>query len=118
LLLGSDKIAQRNFVRSQRKARVARGIAFLAGISIAATTILYLVYSLNPTTQLGWFSGTPIVRSFIGLSITSAGIALSLLFFTILVWKEKLWSIVWRVHYTLVTLAALTAAYSLLRLLF
>jgi D-alanyl-D-alanine carboxypeptidase len=102
----------------RRKARVARWVAFLAGIAIAVTAILYLGYSLNPATPLSWVGGTPVARSFIGLSITSSVVALSLIFFTVCVWKDKLWCIIWRVHYTLVTLAGLTAAYSLLRLLF
>lgn len=102
----------------RRKARAARWVAFLAGIAIAVTTILYFVYSLNPAAPLSWVGGTPVARSFIGLSIASAVVALSLVFFTVHVWKDKLWSIIWRVHYTLVTLAGLFAAYSLLRLLF
>jgi hypothetical protein len=102
----------------RRKARVARRVAFLAGIAIAVTAILYIGYSLNPATPLSWVGGSPVARSFIGLSITSSFVALSLIFFTICVWKDKLWSIIWRVHYTLVTLAGLIAAYSLLRLLF
>jgi hypothetical protein len=102
----------------RQKARAPRGVAFLAGISITVTAILYVVYSLNPGTELSWFGGTPITRSFIGLSIASAVLALSLIFFTIQVWRDKLWSMIWRTHYTLVTLAGLFAACSLLRLLF
>jgi hypothetical protein len=97
---------------------VARWVAFLAGITIAVAAVLYLGYSLNPATPLSWVGGTAVARCFIGLSITSSVVALSLIFFTICVWKDKLWSIIWRVHYTLVTLAGLTAAYSLLRLIF
>jgi hypothetical protein len=102
----------------RRKARTARWIALLAGISIAATAILYIVYSLNPATRLSWVGGNSIARSFIGLSMTSAVITLSLIYFTVYVWIDKLWSLMWRIHYSLITLAGLIAAYSLLRLLF
>jgi D-alanyl-D-alanine carboxypeptidase len=102
----------------RRKAIAARWIALLAGVSIAGTTILYLGYSLNPLAQLSWSGGTPIVWGLISLSITSVVIAVVLVFMTWRVWKDKLWSVTWRLHYTLVTLAGLIAAFSLLGLLF
>jgi len=105
-------------VMERRRARTARWFACLAGFAIAVTAVLYIGYSLNPATRQGWSGGTPIVRSFIAVSIVSAAIALGLVVFAIRVWKDKLWSITWRVHYTLVTLAGLIAAYSLLRALF
>jgi len=102
----------------KRQGRAARWIAFLTGLSIEITIILYVAYLLNPSTLLNWYGGSLIVRSFIGLSIASAVLALSLICFTIHIWKNKLWSLIWRIHYTLVTLSGLIAAYSLLRLLF
>jgi len=102
----------------RRRARAARWMALLAGISIAAAAVLYLAYSLNPSTLLSWSGGNPTVRWFIGLSIVSGVLALSLVILTLHVWRAKLWSFIWRLHYTLVTLAGLIAAFSLLRLLF
>jgi len=102
----------------RRQGRAARWTASLAGVSIVATAILYVVYLLNPATRLNWLDGSLIVRSFIGLSIASAVFILSLICFTVRIWKSKLWSFIWRVHYTLVALSGLIAAYSLLRLLF
>jgi hypothetical protein len=101
-----------------RGARAARWIALLTGVSIAAATVLYLAYSRNPSTLLSWSGGNPTVRWFIGLSIVSAVLALSLVILTFHVWRARLWSFIWRLHYTLVTLAGLIAAFSLLRLLF
>jgi CubicO group peptidase (beta-lactamase class C family) len=102
----------------RRQGGVAQWIAFLAGILIAVTAMLYIAYLLNPTTRLSWFGGSLIVRSFISLSIASALCTLSLIYITIRIWNNKLWSLIWCVHYTLVTLSGLIAAYSLLRLLF
>ncbi len=102
----------------RRRARSARWFACLAGFAIAVTAILYFGYSLDPATRQSWSGGAPIVRSFIALSIVSAAIALGLIVFAIRAWRDKVWSIAWRVHYTLVTLAGLIAASSLLFALF
>ena len=102
----------------KRQGRAARWIAFLTGLSIGITIILYVAYLLNPSTRLNWCDGSLIVRSFIGLSIASTVLVLSLIWFTIHIWKNKFWSLIWRIHYTLVTLSGLIASYYLFRLFF
>ncbi len=100
-----------------QKGRMAYWIVFFLGISIAAAAIFYFVYALNPVTRLSWSGGNFIVRTFIVLSITSAVIALSLIYLSIDIWKNKLCPVIWRVYYTLVILAGLIVSYSLLRLI-
>jgi D-alanyl-D-alanine carboxypeptidase len=101
-----------------RRSGAARWLACLAGFAIAVTAVLYFGYSLNPAERQSWSGGPPIVRSFIALSFVSAAMALGLVVFAIRAWKDKRWSIFWRVHYALVALAGLIAAFSLLRALF
>jgi hypothetical protein len=102
----------------RRRGRTARWVAVLATGAIAAAAACYVGYSLDPATRLSWVGGARLSRAFIALSIGSTCVAIGLVYLAIRAWKDRLWSVPWRVHYALGALAALITASALSSLLF
>jgi hypothetical protein len=60
---------------------------------------------------MDWSGGTALVKMLHALALVCALLSVVLLVFTVLVWKSGYWSIPWRVHYTLFTIAVLIGVY-------
>ncbi len=96
----------------QPKKALMRGARPVAGILAA----LYLVFVFGLMTSFSflinygvvWTSRLPLIpkMAFVGL-LLSAGLAAILPVFTILAWKRNSWTLLERLHYSLVTVAAL-----------
>lgn len=91
--------------------RVARIVAALAAVTIAAILFLQLLHSMNSQEPLVWRGGTPVVRALLGLSMVGAVFPIVLVIAGALVWRKGYWSVGWRVQYTLVVLAVLIGVY-------
>jgi hypothetical protein len=85
--------------------RLAR---WLAG-GVSALSMLFLIGLLtilsNPTV-FNW-GVPPIMTVFLAIALLAAVLTIGLVIFTVLAWKNKYWSLAGRLHYTLITLAAL-----------
>ena len=96
--------------RKQKAATIGRILVILAVTAILVLTFLYrgplggyLVHSLDR-------GETPLTKALLGLFFSTPII---LIVFTILAWKNRFWSILERVQYTLVVLGALVGVFIL-----
>lgn len=94
-----------------RPATAARTVAVLETIVIFLVICLYAVYFMDPRGPMDWSGGTALVKMLHALALVCALLSVVLLVFTVLVWKSGYWSIPWRVHYTLFTIAVLISVY-------
>jgi CubicO group peptidase (beta-lactamase class C family) len=92
-------------------AKAARTAAVLETIVLFLVICLYVAYFMHPQGPMEWSGGIPLVKTLHALALVSALLALVLLVFTVLVWKQGCWSVLWRVHYTLFTIAVLVGVY-------
>ncbi len=85
--------------------RIARWLA--GGVSVLNLLFLIglLITLMNPF-ELG-YSVPPILIASLSIALLAALMTVGLIIFTVLAWKNKYWGFVGRLHYTLITLAAL-----------
>jgi hypothetical protein len=85
----------------------ARRIALLA----CGLNLMYVVGLFVAVAVLGQgafvYGIPPIIVALYSLPLLAAVLALALLFFTVLAWKNRCWSLLGRIHYSLVTSAVL-----------
>jgi hypothetical protein len=99
--------------QDSRPARVARGLLIvISGLLLLFTAGLFLLIG-----QLGGYGlvfGVPTsLIVLLSLPVLAAILTIGALFYTVLAWKDGYWGIAGRVHYTLVTVAALAFSWSL-----
>jgi len=89
---------------ASRGARIANWI--IVGISVLS--LLFVVGVAKMVTSLGFpmFGVSLIDKITLGLGVFSALLTVGALVYAVLAWKNKYWSIVFRIYYTLVTIAA------------
>jgi CubicO group peptidase (beta-lactamase class C family) len=95
--LGGDRIP------ASRGARVAYSII----VGVCVLNLLFvvgLVPGFNPPTEL--HGAQLIVKIVLGVGVLSAVLTVGALIYSVLAWKKSYWGIAARVHYTLVTVAA------------
>ena len=102
--------ALRNRLKSKKKAGVLRSrqARWVAG-GMSALYVLFLigmVIVLSDTTSL-MYGVPPLLPFVLVLPLLAAVLTIGALCFTMLAWKNRYWGVVGRVHYTLVTLAAM-----------
>jgi hypothetical protein len=89
---------------ASRGARVAYWI--IGGICVLNLLfVIGMVPASNPPTEL--LGAQLIVKIVLGVGVLSAVLTVGALIYSVLAWKRSYWSIAARVHYTLVTVAAL-----------
>ena len=89
---------------ASRGARVAYWI--IVGISVLNLLfVVGMVPASNPPTEL--LGAQLIVKIVLGVGVLSAVLTVGALIYSVLAWKRSYWGIATRVHYTLVTVAAL-----------
>ena len=113
VFLSMIPIAAIRFVRNRRRggdrkpaSRGAR-VAYWIILGICVLNLLFvvgMVPGFNPPTEL--HGAQLIVKVVLGLGVLSAVLTVCALMYSALAWKNKYWGIAARVHYTLVTLAA------------
>lgn len=86
------------------------------GASVAGWNLLFLAAFvagvLSAPFQL-MFSFSPLVRGILWMGLASIALTLGMVVFTFLAWKDGHWRVLGRVHYTLVTLAAVGLLWAL-----
>ncbi|KAF5435572.1 hypothetical protein C5S35_10745 [Candidatus Methanophagaceae archaeon] len=102
--------ALRNRLKGKKKAGVLRSrqARWVAG-GMSALYVLFLigmVIVLSDTTSL-MYGVPPLLHFVLVLPLVAAVLTIAALGFTVLAWKNRYWGVVGRVHYTLVTVAAL-----------
>lgn len=113
VFLSMIPVAAIRFIRNRRRGgdrkQASRGARAAYGIvlGICALNLLFLagmVPGFNPPTEL--HGAQLIVKVVLGLGVLSAGLTVGALVYTVFAWKNGYWGIAARVHYTLVTVAA------------
>jgi hypothetical protein len=99
--------------RKRRSSRVARMVAILTAIVMFGISSLLIVHLVNPQGPLDWKGGSLVEKAMLGLASLGTALSVILAFFTLRAWKNRYWSILGRIHYTLITLAALSSVYLL-----
>jgi len=94
-----------------RFAHVARLLAVSTGLIFLAATMLYALYLVNPQGQLTWGEGKLLVRALFLLVWLGVGLSAVLALCAFRVWQLRYWSVLGRVHYTLISLAAFCVDY-------
>ncbi|MFC2004821.1 serine hydrolase domain-containing protein [Chloroflexota bacterium] len=94
-----------------RAAKAARSIAILETVLIFLVIGLYIVYFSALQGPMTWSEGTLLVKILYALAFISTLLAVVLVVFTVLMWKNRFWSIAWHMHYTLFTIAVLIGIY-------
>ena len=89
--------------------------SWLAGVLCALNVLFLIVLGLIVGNQADLaFGVTPLLTTLFALALVSAVLTVGVVVFAILVWWWRFWSAGWRVHYSLVALAALAFAWELL----
>ena len=83
----------------------ALNVLFLIGFMVALVGFSASVYGVSPP-WLTWLVN-PLLMAVLALGLLTAGLAVGAVIFTVLAWRCRYWGLAGRVHYTLVTLAAL-----------
>jgi CubicO group peptidase (beta-lactamase class C family) len=114
VFLSMIPVAVIRFIRNRRlggdRKPASRGarVAYWIIVGICVLNLLFVVgmvpASSPPTELLG---AQLIVKIVLGLGVLSAVLTVGALIYSVLAWKRGYWSIATRVHYTLVTVAAL-----------
>ncbi len=93
--------------KKEKPLNAARITAVVETILASLIICLYVAYFINPQGPMEWSSGTIMTKVLFALVLVCSVISVVLLIFTGLVWKNGYWSILWRTHYTLFTIAML-----------
>jgi hypothetical protein len=93
---GSDRAS------SARGARAAHWIV----VGISLLNLLFVVGTMLWGNPLPVFGVSLIYRLVLALPVLSTALTVAALVYTVLAWKDRFWGLAGRVHYTLVTLAA------------
>jgi CubicO group peptidase (beta-lactamase class C family) len=96
-------VARRKAAPQPRLAALARWMAW----SISALDMLFLILFAISITDLTQFP-TLLTKVALGLALLAAGLTVSAVACTALMWRRRYWSLIGRAHYTLLTLGALT----------
>ncbi len=102
--------ALRNRLKGEKKAGASRPrqARWVAGV-MSALYVLFLIgmlIVLNDTTSM-MYGIPPLLPFVLVLPLVAAVLTIAALGFTVLAWKNRYWGVAGRVHYTLVTVAAL-----------
>jgi CubicO group peptidase (beta-lactamase class C family) len=105
-------VASIRFIRSRRPsgytkpaprgARVAYGIV----VGISVLNLLFVVGSVVWGNPVPLFGVSTIYKIVLGVGVVSAALTVGALIYGVLAWKDGYWGIATRLHYTLVTVAA------------
>jgi len=113
IFLSMITVAVIRFIRNRRpsgyRKPASRGarIAYWIIVGICVLNLLFVVGMVpgsNPPTEL--LGAQLIVQIVLGLGVLSAVLTVGALIYSVLIWKNSYWGIAARVHYTLVTVAA------------
>ena len=88
-------------------------VAILTATVMFGISSLLIVHLVNPQGPLDWKGGSLVEKAMLGLALLGTALSVILAFFTLRAWKNRYWSILGRIHYTLITLAALSSVYLL-----
>jgi CubicO group peptidase (beta-lactamase class C family) len=88
---------------------VARILAAINVIMILVAIFLYGRYFIDPAGPLAWSDGLASVRLLLVLTLACAGLSWVLIYLSTRSWKSHYWTLMSRVHFSLVSLAALAA---------
>ncbi len=91
--------------------KVARNTAVLETLLIFIVIILYIIYFSFLQSPIIWSGSIPLVKTLYALALISALLAVALVVFTIISWKNRYWSTSWRIHYMLFTFAVTFMVY-------
>jgi hypothetical protein len=113
VFLSMIPVAAIRFIRNRRRggerkpaSRGAR-VAYWIILGICVLNLLFvvgMVPGFNPPTEL--HGAQLIVKVVLGVGVLSAVLTVGALLYTVLAWKNSYWGIAARMHYTLVTVAA------------
>jgi CubicO group peptidase (beta-lactamase class C family) len=96
-----------------RLARVARWLAVgLSALLVLFTAGLFILMG-TMTWYTPFFGTPPFLTALLVLPVLAAVLTVGALVFTVLAWKDGYWGVAGRVHYTLMTVAALAFIWSL-----
>jgi len=95
--------------RQPRDARLARGLlGLLVALYFISLTGMFSAFATENAVLLGTAVAYTVGQF---LAIPVAILAIGAVVFSVLVWKRGYWTLAWRVHYTLVTLAAVAVVW-------
>jgi hypothetical protein len=110
--LSAIPVAAARFVRSRRQSgyrktdpRGAR-VAYQIVVGISILNLLFVVGTALWGNPVPLFGISTIYKIVLGLGVVSAVLTVGALIYGVLAWKDGYWGIATRVHYTLVTVAA------------
>jgi hypothetical protein len=95
-------VARHKAAPGPRLTSLARWLAW----AISALNVLFLILFVVSIRDLSQFP-TPLTKAALGLALLAAGLTVGAVACTTLVWRRRYWSIVGRIHYTMLTLGAL-----------
>jgi CubicO group peptidase (beta-lactamase class C family) len=75
--------------------------------------LVNLVIALSDMRSIAYYGLTPLLRTLLLIPLTSTIFTAGVLVCALWAWAQGYWSTVWRIHYTLVTLAAITLLWQL-----
>jgi len=100
------------FIRNRRRGgdlepgpRSAR-VALLIAVAICILNIVFVPATMQVGSPINLFGISLVYRFVLGLAVLAAVLTIGALVYTVLAWKDGYWGVGGRVHYTLVTLAA------------
>ena len=96
------RLRRRPPLHVERPLRLARWLAVLVSALYLVFFIVQVLISVQVTP-----AGAPILNALLALPVLAIVLTIGLVVFTVLAWKDRYWNAWGRLHYTLVTLAAL-----------
>lgn len=101
-------IQERRLSRNQKPASRSARMAYWIILAISLLNLLFVIGAWQMLTSLGFprFGVSLIDRIVLGLGVFAAVLTVGALIYAALAWKDRYWGGVFRVYYTLVTIAA------------
>ena len=84
-----------------------KSTGLISAILVLISVILYFLYTMNAETPLSWAEGNLFVKMILVLSYLSASLSVLMIVWTVSAWKHACWSLLGRIHFTVVTIALL-----------
>ncbi len=75
--------------------------------------LVNLVIALSDMRSIAYYGLTPLLRTVLLLPLTSTIFTAGVLVCAMWAWAKRYWNTAWRIHYTLVTLTAITLLWQL-----
>ena len=89
--------------------RLARPLAVVTSCAVVGALYPFIIHAFTSQQALTWNGGDPQARAVLALVSVGTALSLALGVLAVRAWRQRLWSLAGRIHYSAVTAAALLA---------